>query len=319
MRILMGRDTEKVSTWLSDFEASTYSQHGEDGIIEKILTILPKKDKWCVEFGAWDGVYCSNTRNLIVNKGYSAVLIESDKARFKDLQRNYSHNPKVTTINKLVGFSLENNLNHILEGSLIPSDFDFLSIDVDGNDYHIWRALSEYKPKLICIEFNQTIPTEVRFIQPANPSVNQGTSLLSLVELGKEKGYELVSLLKTNVFFVKSEYYPLFQIEDNDPRTLRTDLSAITYLFIGYDNRIFLRGNKKLLWGIGSLEESKIQVLPSFLRKSIASYNKVERITFGIHILLTSPHTFFATIHHLLSKHNCGLGGLAMHWLKGDL
>ena len=80
---------------------------------------------------------------------------------------------------------------------------------------------------------NSTIPfpNEVSFVQPADPKISQGSSLLALVELGKEKGYELVCVEGVNAFFVKSQYFPLFEIADNSVAVLRRDLSAVTHLF----------------------------------------------------------------------------------------
>lgn len=273
-----------------------YSQMGEDGTIEKIIKILPENDKWCVEFGAWDGKYSSNTRHLIESRNYSAVLIEASKTKFKDLQRNYSQNSKVITINQFVGFEKKNNLDQILANTPLPVDFDFLSIDIDGNDYHVWKAMVKYKPKVICIEFNPTIPTEIRFVQSPDPTVNQGASLLSLVELGKEKGYELVSVLAVNAFFVKSEYYPLFQIENNRPEVLRTNSDFVTYLFSGYDGQIFLQGLKKLPWHGLELNESKIQLLPGLLRKYPCNYSLLEKLLAAAFLLLASPGLFFSKL-----------------------
>ena len=76
----------KSPTWLLNHSRNVYSQNGEDGIIEKILDMLPNRDRWCVEFGAWNGIYLTNTRNLIIEKGYSAVLNEADPDLFIDLQ-----------------------------------------------------------------------------------------------------------------------------------------------------------------------------------------------------------------------------------------
>src|SRR5687767_9199383 len=198
----------KHPTWLLDSQSNVFSQAGEDGVIEKILGLLADKDQWCVEFGAWDGILYSNTRNLIVNKNYSAILIESDREKFKDLERNCSQYSSVIAINKFVGFSDGDSLDTILANTSIPQQFDFLSIDIDGNDYHVWKAMEKYQPKVICIEFNPTIPTEVNFIQAANETVNQGSSLLALTGLGREKGYELVSVLPYNAIFVSREYFP---------------------------------------------------------------------------------------------------------------
>jgi hypothetical protein len=281
--------SKKSCAWLLDYKLNVYSETGEDGIIKKILEILPSHDKWCVEFGAWDGQHASNTRNLILNEDYSAVLIETDKAKFAKLQKNYAQNNKVITLNQIVGFERKNNLDSLLKLTPIPLDFDFLSIDIDGNDFHVWKAISKYNPKVICIEFNPTIPTEVEFVQPADHSINQGSSLLSIVKLGNEKGYELVSVLPYNAFFVKSEYYPLFEISDNSPASLRKDLKSITYLFSGYDGTIFLRGNLKLPWHPIELKESKVQHIPKFLRK----YPYHRKIDLILLLLLANPCYLF--------------------------
>jgi hypothetical protein len=287
----------KSSTWLLNHQAKIHSQSGEDGIIRKILETLPERDNWCVEFGALDGTSLSNTRNLIEHAEYSAVLIEASAARFKVLESNYSHVEKVTTINRLVGFSEHDNLDHILAETLIPSDFDFLSIDIDGNDYHVWKSSSKFTPKAVCIEFNQTIPNEVKFIQPADPKITQGSSLSALVDLGKEKGYELVCVEGVNAFFVKSKYFALFGIEDNSLTALRVDLSAVTYLFIGYDGTIFLHGQKTMPWHSKlPLKASKIQRLPKFLRKFSDNYNVVERIVFGLYLLFSSPRILIGEV-----------------------
>ena len=166
----------------------------------------------------------------------------------------------------------------------------FFSIDIDGNDYHAWKAVSRYRPKVIVIEFNPTIPTHIRFVQPADQHINQGASLLSLVELGKEKGYELVSVLQFNTFFVKREYYPLFQIESNSPEVLRTSLDDITYLFSGYDGQVFLHGSCSLPWHGIDLKASKVQHLPRpFLRRPPDNYTTLHKIVFKLFLLITRP------------------------------
>jgi hypothetical protein len=281
----------KSPTWLLDFKSDTYSQTGEDGIIIKILEVIPQNDNWCVEFGAWDGIYDSNTKNLIETKDYSAILIEANKVKFAGLQKNYTQNKNVIAINRFVGFEKEDNLDQILKITPIPNDFDFLSIDIDGNDYHVWKAMSEYNPKIVCIEFNPTIPTEIEFIQSADNSVRQGASLLSLVKLGKDKGYELVSVLKFNAFFVRSKYYPLFKIESNSPKVLRTDLSDITYLFSGYDGKILLTGSLRLPWHGGiELRESKVQHLPRIIQKHPSDYGNFEKIIWKLYRLFSKLH-----------------------------
>lgn len=235
-----------------------------------------------MEFGAWDGILYSNTRNLIVNKKYSAILIESDREKFKDLQRNYVRYSGVVTVNRFVGFGNHDHLDLILETTAIPEDFDFLSIDIDGNDYHVWKAIEKYQPKVVCVEFNPTIPTEVNFVQSANEKINQGSSLIALTELGVDKGYELVSVLPFNAIFVRREYFPLFEISDNSPHTLRTHTQAITYMFSGYDGRIILKGHQKNDWHDIEIREDAVQILPKFLQKYPLNYNRVEEFLFNL-------------------------------------
>ena len=288
---------KRSPTWLSDLKSNTFSQIGEDGIIEKILEIISEKNKYCVEFGAWDGKYLSNTRNLIVNKGFSAILIEGSKAKFEELEKNYLQNQKVVTLNKFVGFGPDDNLDEILGDTPTPVDFDFLSIDIDGNDYHVWKAMKRYRPKIVVVEFNPTIPTEVEFVQKADHAVNQGSSLLAMTKLAKEKGYELVAVLPFNAFFVRRKYFNLFKISDNNPRILRTIVDDVTYLFVGYDGRILLQGAKRMPWHGIRLKESKMQVLPGFLQKHPNNYNRIEhRIIHGYRIF-SNPGKFLRKVY----------------------
>lgn len=272
---------KKKPAWLLDYRADTFSQAGEDGVIGKVLEIIPENDFWCVEFGAWDGVHFSNTRHLIVDKDYRAVLIEGDQKKFTELQENYSQYLNVISINKFVGFKQSDGLDKILADTPIPKTFDFLSIDIDGNDYYVWKETEKYKPKVVCIEFNPTIPTEVDFVQTADQNINQGTSLLAITELGKTKGYELVSVLPFNAIFVRKKYFTSFKISNNRTYVLRKNTELITYIFTGYDGTTFLRGHRRNVWHDIELSEAKVQTLPKFLRKYFYNYNWLEKFLFN--------------------------------------
>ena len=257
-----------------------------------ILETLPERDNWCVEFGAWDGVYLSNTNFLIENFGYKAVLIEGDNSKYMELKRNYAGNKSVYLVNALVGFGLRDGLDVLLEGIPLPTNFDFLSIDIDGNDYHVWGALCRLQPKIVCIEFNHTIPNEVSFVQEANPAVNQGCSLKSLIQLGASKGYELVKVSTCNAFFVRRGLFSLFGINDNSPEALRHS-DAVTYIFSGYDGTMFLRGNCSLPWHGMPLSEKNIQHLPRRLRVFPSARSTFDIWLFRIYRMLKHPYWFF--------------------------
>jgi len=269
--------TVKDSRWLNSFERSVTSQHGEDGVLEKVFEVIGEGDTWCVEFGSWDGRHCSNTFHLIDQRGYSAVLIEGDPRRFKDLLATFETNEKVIPVNTYVGFGEDDDLNAILGETAIPANFDILSIDIDGNDYHVWKALTGYKPKVVVIEFNPTIPPSVEFVQAADPQVAQGSSLLSTVKLGQAKGYELICVTGANAIFVDVKYFPLFGIEDNSVEVMMTDRSGITHIFCGYDGTVFLRGCGMLPWQGVAYQESRVQQMPRWARQVVGDRNFLRR------------------------------------------
>lgn len=266
--------------WLLEHAHNVHSQFGEDGVLLAALELLPQRDHCCVEFGAWDGLHLSNTANLIRNHGYRGVLIEGDAAKVEELSRNHTGFPGVSCLCRMVGWGPEDGLDAILAGSGLPADFDLLSIDIDGNDWHVWKALQNFRPKMVIVEFNQTIPTEVDYCQPRDPRLNIGSSIQALVRLGGEKGYQLVSVLRNNLLFVRTEYYPLFGIGDNRPQTLRRDSQDVTWIFSGYDGSVHLAGSGRLPWHDLALQSGRMQPLPRYLRVFPPGYSSLQSFLF---------------------------------------
>ena len=278
-----------------------YSQENEDEIIDSALGALPSRDRWCVEFGAWDGIFASNSRRLIKHYNYSAILIEADVCRFKQLRENYKDYQNVVVLRDFVGWQ-SNTLDTILSNTPAPKTFDLLSIDIDGNDYHVWKALSVYRPKLVCIEFNPTVATSVRFVQSADSRVNQGCSLASLVDLAKEKNYELIAVSHCNAFFVDAVYYQLFGLKDNHPASLRRDCGPVTHIFFGYDGTVHLAGHKRLPWHSVEVCERRLQVLPRWLRRYPGNYTIVQKMLFGVYLLFYAPRELWKYIARRYSR-----------------
>lgn len=278
----MEHTTVRESAWLIEHAKDVYTQAGEDGIIAKILDTLPDTDQWCVEFGAWDGIHLCNTRNLILNRSYNAVMIEGSAAKASELTENYKDYPGVIPMNAFVGYAKNNNLDTLLAKTDIPKNFDFLSIDVDGNDYHIWNAMGEYQPKIVCIEYNPTMPNEVHFVQKAGPTIMHGASPKAIVELGREKGYALVCVTDFNLIFVKDEFFDLFEIQDNSLSTLRKSDEFVTYLFSGYDGRVFLEGSKRMPWHGIDIKPAMMEQIPESLQQFPDNYSFMQKFRFGL-------------------------------------
>ncbi len=175
-------------------DRKTFSQNGEDGILEKILETIGTTNKFYVEIGVGDGSEC-NTRSLREN-GWIGLLLDSG---------DYN-NPKIGLHRESI---TAENINGLLAKYQVPQEFDVLSIDIDGNDYWIWKAIT-YQPRVVIIEWNCSISPFRALTIPYSPSFAwdstnyYGASILALKRLGERKGMVLVAADKraTNLFFV---------------------------------------------------------------------------------------------------------------------
>ena len=273
---------------LSDFKFNVYSQYGEDGIIKEILSRLESSgialNKWACEFGAWDGLHLSNTARLIVEEGFSAVLIEGDSIRVEELHANFPDD-RVRKICSFVSHFGETSLENILSTTDIPADFDFLSIDIDGMDYYILQSLKQYKPKLISIEFNPTIPNAVHFVQAENYSIKQGASAKAIHELATRMDYSVVAGTHCNLFLLNNKFSQVFDLPIPSLDELVPKGKDVTYLFSGYDGTLLSNKSTIRLGWHGDFPISSIQLLPKFLRVFSGDYNRFQRLLLGLILL----------------------------------
>jgi len=223
---------------LIDYAYNKYSQFGEDGIIEKIFQVVGTESKLCIEFGAWDGLHYSNTARLWMD-GWPAVLIEMNIEKYRELLRNID-GYKCCAINAKVGSGIEDQLEVLLDkyAGNVAKQVDFISIDVDGDDYHIFESLSSsFKPRVVCCEYNPTIPPNIELV-PGKGNYF-GCSALSLTKLAKRKGYSLIAMTETNCFFVLEEYAKNFKDYETRLEFLFIP-KHLTYLMSGYDGDFLL-------------------------------------------------------------------------------
>jgi hypothetical protein len=252
---------------LRDFQANIASRAGEDGIISEIFNRIGTKHKWCVEFGALNGKHDSNVWALIKKNGWSGVLIEADPTYFEKLVEEYIDTPRAACLNAFISFEGEQTLDNIFARTELPKDFDLMSIDIDGNDCHVWEALTKYQPRVVVIEFNPTIPNDIDFVQPRDMSVQQGSSLLATTKLAKKKGYTLVATVLANAFFVEDSLVHKLELSDLSIDSLHPDTEYYTKLFQLYDGTLKLAGYQELMWHHLPIEENDIQVLSANSRR----------------------------------------------------
>ncbi len=252
---------QKFDSPLMQYRSNIHSQSGEDGLLAHIIGVIQPAEKYCVEFGAWDGVHFSNCNALVTTAGWGGLMIEGNPDRFKQLVATFAAYPQVTPLNQFVEFEGDNTLDGILTRQGAPQSPGVLSIDIDGNDYHIWESLKGFTPEIVVIEINPTIPNDVYFIQDKSPSVNHGCSLLAAILLGKQKGYELAVVTTFNAFFVRNDKFGLLGIADNSIHKLYQPPQN-GRIFQGMDGTIHVVGMDHLVWRQQPLTFEDFQVLP---------------------------------------------------------
>jgi hypothetical protein len=197
---------------INRFERRYYSQNGEDGIIAEIFRQVGATKSF-VEFGVEDGLEC-NTAYLARRLGWGGVMMEADERRFAALRKNYRRFPKVKLVQALVTVE---NASRIFAEAGVPREFDLLSIDIDGNDYWVWKALlAQFRPLACVIEFNANYPPPARWVIEYDAGFRwddttyYGASLSSMVALGDGAGYAFVGAdcNLVNAFFVRRDVLP---------------------------------------------------------------------------------------------------------------
>lgn len=295
----------KKNNWLVDYRQSITSQDGEDGVIEKVFEVIGGTNKWCVEFGAGSGRKSNNTWNLIVNRGWSAVLIEAERALFQDLKKRYEENKRVACVLAAVAAEGRYALDNILRGTNIPVAFDFLSIDIDGHDYHVWEAVKNYEPRVVTIEINPDIPAGCDFVQPKDIMATGGSSLSAMSRLAQTKGYELVYTFGVNAIFVKKELFSKFGIVDNSLTALSSVSSSSCQFFQFYDGSIVLTGvdRRKILAYRKKIKDAPVWVFENGKLYPVR-FTRDRRVARLVKNILKK--TFFYSLFYPLVKEVCG-------------
>lgn len=204
-------------------EFRIFSQWGEDGIIQYLISKVPIRNSVFVEFGV-ENYRESNTRFLLMNNNWKGLVIDSDSAYIRQVRRSdaYSRHD-LTAIN---AFITKNNINQLITSNGISGDIGLLSIDIDGNDYWVWQAINKISPRIVVCEFNSVFGSKEAVTIPYNENFDRteahysnlyfGASLKALCLLAKQKGYVFVgsNTAGVNAFFVREDFSSKVQILD---------------------------------------------------------------------------------------------------------
>lgn len=154
-----------------------------------------------VDIGAGDGLRNSNCANLALNHGWSGLFIEADGEQVARGESFYDSHPDTFLYPPefVRARATRENIDDLVTGAGSVGRVDLLSIDIDGNDYWIWDALTAVRPRVVIIE--TTIEFGLRnIVMPYDPGQEypgahpdyHGASVVALAKLASAKGYRLV-------------------------------------------------------------------------------------------------------------------------------
>ena len=193
---------------LCRFGYKVYSQGDEDGAIAEIFRRIRVEHRRFIEIGVSNGLEC-NTLNLLLQR-WSGHWVESDAQALAEIQRRFGGFLGTTLYTRQQFVSAE-NIDQFLTRLCPDGKLDLLSIDIDGNDYWVWNAITSIQPRVVIIEYNSSWRPPLSLAIEYNPHFKWdgsnyfGASLSALVELGAKKGYNLVgcSFTGVNAYFVQ--------------------------------------------------------------------------------------------------------------------
>jgi hypothetical protein len=141
---------------LEKFGFKGYSQNDENGIIQEIFERIGTTDRRFVEFGTGNGL--ENNTVFLLCLGWSGLWLDGSETDHQHQHQNFGWAIKQGLLTCVRDFLTINNINSVIGDAGFRGQIDLLSIDVDGNDYHLWKAIDVVQPRVVVIEYNAYAP-----------------------------------------------------------------------------------------------------------------------------------------------------------------
>ncbi|MEM8704978.1 MAG: FkbM family methyltransferase [Actinomycetota bacterium] len=196
---------------LARHEHRVYSQNGEDGVISEIFRRIGTTNQYFVEFGCGNGI--ENNSLFLLHRDWQGLWLDGDPSLVSSITGSHGQFTSTGQLTVKQAMVTAENIESLFADADVPEEPDLISIDIDGNDYWVWQALENYRPRAFVVEYNAFWPPDTRWVQAYEPTrgwdgtTYHGASLASLVDLGEKKGYRLVhcDLAGVNAFFVRDD------------------------------------------------------------------------------------------------------------------
>jgi len=201
----------KIPERLSDASFDIFTYHGEDGIISYLTHLLKQVPPVFIDAGAGNCI-TGNCSTLAIHFRWKGIFIDKDEKQIETGKRFYRDLLKDGSgINFISNTITPQNINALISSTGIEGEIGLLSIDIDGNDYWIWKANDIVRPRIVVVEAKVEFG-EMDLIVPFGKNNHRssdirynGASVEALRKLGEKKGYKLVGANKQgyNLFFVQ--------------------------------------------------------------------------------------------------------------------
>lgn len=207
------RQLDRIKT-LADVEFRVTSQWGEDGIIEWLCHKLPGIDRSFVEFGV-ENYGEANTRFLLQNRSWRGLIMDGNPANMAHVRSEAIH--WMHDIVAENAFITAENINELITRNGFAGELGILSVDIDGNDYWVLKAIDCVNPAILIAEINGVLGDNRAITVPYDPSFQRlsahhsgqyfGASIKAMISLAAERGYSFVGTNSNgvNAFFVRND------------------------------------------------------------------------------------------------------------------
>lgn len=216
-------DLRRPSSW----EFSGFSQNGEDGILDVLRKQLTRSNRYFIEIGSADGIE-NNSTWLVVAEKYHGIMIDGNPRlveRTKRMIVNYSIGAECLNM-----FISKDNVP-TLKSLAFHHDPDVFSLDIDGNDFYIAKALLEegFRPKIFVVEYNSVFGPDrsvtIKYNNDFEHTVSHpshlyyGVSIAGWRKWFKEQGYHFVTVDRNgvNAFFVDAAFFDQKFLNEIEP------------------------------------------------------------------------------------------------------
>ena len=199
---------------IHDSEIGVFSQWGDDGIIQYLVSLTEPLPDSFIEFGVED-YREANTRFLLLNNNWRGLVFDGSERNIAAIRSDYQYWRH--GLRAMQAFVTRENIDELITTAGHGGEVGLLSIDIDGNDYWVWEAIKSIEPVIVVVEYNSvfgperalTVPYQADFSRNEAHSSNlfYGASLAALHHLGERKGHALVGCNSAgnNAYFVRRD------------------------------------------------------------------------------------------------------------------